>query len=146
MWKKEVLIVILSFGSMLHAGTNGPFLNASYYAMSLEVNKPINVLVLASGYNLLAAGCIGPFVAAFGRKFGKRPVFLVSALFDIVGTATGGPSTNISLRLGSYRVFQPLPSNLLSLRRSETSTLSTSEANAFLLSISSSMLRPVWLL
>ena len=39
----------------------GPLLNASYYEMSLEVNKPINTLVLASGYNLLAAGCIGPF-------------------------------------------------------------------------------------
>ena len=74
---------------MLHAGTNGPFLNASYFEMSLAINKPINVLVLASGYNLLAAGCIGPFVAAFGRKYGKRPVFLVSALFDIIGTAIG---------------------------------------------------------
>jgi len=74
---------------MLHAGTNGPFLNASYYEISLAVDKPINTLVLASGYNLLAAGCIGPFVAAFGRKYGKRPVFLVSALFDIVGTAIG---------------------------------------------------------
>ncbi len=74
---------------MLHAGTNGPFLNASYFEISLAVDKPINTLVLASGYNLLAAGCIGPFVAAFGRKYGKRPVFLVSALFGIVGTAIG---------------------------------------------------------
>lgn len=74
---------------MLHAGTNGPFLNASYFEISLAVNKPINTVVLASGYNLLAAGCIGPLVAAFGRKYGKRPVFLVSALFDIIGTAIG---------------------------------------------------------
>ena len=74
---------------MLHAGTNGPFLNASYFEISLAVDKPINTLVLASGYNLLAAGCIGPFVAAFGRKYGKRPVFLVSGLFDIIGTAIG---------------------------------------------------------
>ena len=46
-------------------------------------------VVLVSGYNLLAAGCIGPFVAAFSRKYGKRPVFLVSTLFDIIGTAIG---------------------------------------------------------
>lgn len=57
--------------------------------MSLQLNMPINKVVMVSGYNLLAAGCIGPFVAAFGRKYGKRPVFLVSALFDIIGTAIG---------------------------------------------------------
>ena len=81
LWKKEVIIAILCLGAMLNAGTNvsiyscsmhsgvvtlltipqGPFLNASYFEMSLQVNKPINTVVLVSGYNLLAAGCIGPF-------------------------------------------------------------------------------------
>lgn len=42
-----------------------------------------------SGYNLLAAGLIGPFVAAFATKFGKRPVFLFSTLICIIGTALG---------------------------------------------------------
>lgn len=45
--------------------------------------------MLVSGYNLLAAGCIGPIVCAFSRKYGKRPVFLVSTLLDIIGTAIG---------------------------------------------------------
>lgn len=57
--------------------------------MSLTLGMPINKVVLVSGYNLLAAGCIGPFVSAFSRKYGKRPVFIVSTLFDIVGTAIG---------------------------------------------------------
>ncbi|KEF61050.1 uncharacterized protein A1O9_02615 [Exophiala aquamarina CBS 119918] len=89
LWKKEVAIAILCFGAMLNAGTNGPFLNASYFSMSLQLNTSINTVVLASGYNLLAAGCIGPFVSAFSRKYGKRPVYLVSTLFDIIGTAVG---------------------------------------------------------
>ncbi|KAJ4549035.1 hypothetical protein HRR77_003914 [Exophiala dermatitidis] len=89
MWKKEVIIAILSFGAMLNAGTNGPLLNASYFSMSEQINKPLTTLVLVSGYNLLAAGCSGPFVCAFSRKYGKRPVFLVSTLFDIIGTAIG---------------------------------------------------------
>lgn len=46
-------------------------------------------MVLVSGYNLLAAGCIGPIVCAASRKYGKRPVFLVSTLLDIIGTAIG---------------------------------------------------------
>ena len=57
--------------------------------MSETLDVEITTVVLVSGYNLLAAGCIGPFVAAFSRKFGKRPVFLVSTLFDIIGTAVG---------------------------------------------------------
>lgn len=36
--------------------------------------------MLVSGYNLLAAGCIGPFVCAASRKYGKRPVFLASTV------------------------------------------------------------------
>lgn len=57
--------------------------------MSQEINTALTTVVLVSGYNLLAAGCIGPFVSAFSRKYGKRPVFLVSTLFDIIGTAVG---------------------------------------------------------
>jgi MFS family permease len=73
--------------------------------MSQRLGMPINKVVLVSGYNLLAAGCIGPFVAAFSRKYGKSemvskhtyansdlipgPVYLVSTLFDIIGTAIG---------------------------------------------------------
>ena len=57
--------------------------------MAQQLDMPLTQVVLVSGYNLLAAGCIGPFVAAFSRKYGKRPVFLVSALLDIVGTAIG---------------------------------------------------------
>lgn len=49
----------------------------------------LTTVVMVSGYNLLAAGCIGPFVSAFSRKYGKRPVFLVSTLLDIIGTAVG---------------------------------------------------------
>jgi MFS family permease len=88
-WKKEVIIAILCLGSMLNAGTNGPFLNASYFSMSQRIHTSLTTVVLVSGYNLLAAGCIGPFVSGFSRKFGKRPVFLVSTLFDIIGTAVG---------------------------------------------------------
>ncbi|KAK5039358.1 hypothetical protein LTR13_003615 [Exophiala sideris] len=89
LWKKEVITAILCLGAMLNAGTNGPLLNASYFEIAEQINTPLTKTVLVSGYNLLAAGCSGPFVCAFSRKFGKRPVFLVSTLFAIVGTAIG---------------------------------------------------------
>ncbi|KAK0327352.1 hypothetical protein LTR82_002115 [Friedmanniomyces endolithicus] len=88
-WKKESIIWILCLGAMLHAGVNGPFLNASYFEISALLGRPLPTVVLASGYNLLAAGCSGPFVCVFSRKYGKRHVFLISSLFDIIGTAIG---------------------------------------------------------
>ncbi|TKA69878.1 hypothetical protein B0A55_08828 [Friedmanniomyces simplex] len=104
-WKKEVIIWILCLGAMLHAGVNGPFLNASYFEISALLGRPLPVVVLASGYNLLAAGCSGPFVCAFSRKYGKRHVFLISSLFDIVGTAIG--EANVSYKyLLAARVVQ----------------------------------------
>ncbi|KAK0845849.1 hypothetical protein LTS16_012508 [Friedmanniomyces endolithicus] len=95
-WKKESIIWILCLGAMLHAGVNGPFLNASYFEISALLGRPLPTVVLASGYNLLAAGCSGPFVCAFSRKYGKRHVFLISSLFDIIGTAIG--ESNVSFK------------------------------------------------
>ena len=80
-------------------------LNASYFAISEQLETTITRVVLASGYNLLAAGCIGPFVAAFSRKYGKRPVFLVSTLFAIIGTAVGEAKVSYTYLLAA-RIIQ----------------------------------------
>jgi len=89
LFKKEVIIAILTLGGMLNAATNGPLLNASFFPISQQLGMPISQVVLVSGYNLLAAGCIGPFACALSRKYGKRPVYLASTLFGIIGTAIG---------------------------------------------------------
>jgi len=88
-FKKEYVTWILLFGSILNAATNGPFLNASYVVIANDVNYPLNQIVLVSGYNLLAAGASGPIWCALSRRYGKRPCFLLSTLFDIIGTAVG---------------------------------------------------------
>lgn len=83
----------------------GPFLNASYFVIAQTVNRPLTTVVLVSGYNLLAAGCIGPFVCAFSRKYGKRPVFIVSTLLDIIGTAVGEANISYNYLLAA-RIIQ----------------------------------------
>jgi len=83
----------------------GPLLNASYAQIAEQVNLPITTVVLASGYNLLAAGCIGPFVCALSRKYGKRPVYLLSALLDIIGTAVGEAKVSYEYLLAA-RIIQ----------------------------------------
>jgi MFS family permease len=74
-------------------------LNASYFSIAQLIQKDLTTTVLVSGYNILSAGCAGPFVCAFSRRYGKRPVFIVSTLFCIVGTAIGEakPSYNYLL-------------------------------------------------
>jgi MFS family permease len=66
---------------------------------------PLTKVVLVSGYNLLAAGCSGPLISACATKYGKRPVFLVSALFGIVGTAIGGSRISYNYLLAA-RIIQ----------------------------------------
>ena len=103
--KKEIIIAILCFGAMLFVSTNGPLINASFFEMSLEINTSITTVVMATGYCLLAAGCIGPFICAFGRKYGKRPVFLCSGLLCIIGTAVGEAKVNYKYLLAA-RIIQ----------------------------------------
>lgn len=73
--------------------------------MAEEIDVTLTKVVLVSGYNLLAAGCSGPFVCAFSRKYGKRPVFLVSTLFDIIGTAIGQSKISYNYLLAA-RIIQ----------------------------------------
>ena len=88
-WRKEMNALILLLGAMLNAATNGPLLNSSIVAIATELNVSITDVAVLGGYNLLAAGCIGPFVCGFSRKYGKRPVFLFSTMMMIIGTAVG---------------------------------------------------------
>lgn len=38
-----------------------------------------------SGWLLIATGCAGPFASAFGRKYGKRPVYIFSSIVGTIG-------------------------------------------------------------
>lgn len=80
-------------------------MNASYEQISEILGLPLTTIVLVSGYNLLAAGLIGPWVAAFASKYGKRPVFLASTLICIVGTAVGQAKIDYNYLLAA-RIIQ----------------------------------------
>ena len=103
--KKEYVTYILLFGSILNAATNGPFLNSVYVVISEDIDYSLNDIVLVSGYNLLAAGASGPIWCALSRKFGKRPCFLASTLFDIIGTAVGEAGSSYNYLLAA-RIIQ----------------------------------------
>jgi MFS family permease len=110
--KKEICMVILVLGSMLNAATIGPLLNSSLVVIAIDLHpdptlgQSITTIVVSSGYNLLAVGCSGPIYCAFSRKYGKRPVFLVSTIFGIIGTAVGEASGSSFPALLAARIIQ----------------------------------------
>jgi MFS family permease len=83
----------------------GPFLNASYFAIAERLQTPITSVVVISGYNLLAAGASGPLYCAASRRWGKRPCFILSTLFNIVGTAVGESKASFNCLLAA-RIIQ----------------------------------------
>jgi MFS family permease len=84
-----MILGIIAVGALLNAGVNAPLLNASFFQISLDSNTPISKVARTSSWQFLATACIGPFLAAMAVKYGKRPVFLLSGLFNIIGTAVG---------------------------------------------------------
>lgn len=87
--KKLTIILIVGLGTILNAATIGPLLNAGLYTISLDFGVEIGDITLISGYQLLVAGSSGPIVSACSRKWGKRPCFIFSSLFALVGTIVG---------------------------------------------------------
>ncbi|TVY92827.1 putative MFS-type transporter [Lachnellula willkommii] len=105
--KKLACIIILGLGTCLNAATIAPLLNAGLSTISKDFGVPIGQITLISGYQLLVAGGSGPFVSAFSRKFGKRPCFLFSSLFGLIGTIVGSATINYQGLLAA-RIIQGL--------------------------------------
>jgi MFS family permease len=64
-------------------------------------------IALLTGYLLLAAGSAGLFVSALARKYGKRPLYLLSSLVAVVGCIIGEVAKDYSTLVGA-RVVQGL--------------------------------------
>ncbi|KAH7347957.1 major facilitator superfamily domain-containing protein [Pyrenochaeta sp. MPI-SDFR-AT-0127] len=104
-YQKLMIVVIIVLGGCGCAAVNGPLLNPSVFVMSLEFKRPIADITVASGYQLLLAGAMGPFVSATARKYGKRPLFIFSSLACLIGTIVGSFSTNYDTLLAA-RIVQ----------------------------------------
>ncbi|OBT46493.1 hypothetical protein VE00_03319 [Pseudogymnoascus sp. WSF 3629] len=103
--RKFIIVLIVGLGTILNAATIGPLLNAGLYTISLDFHTSIGNITLISGYQLLVAGASGPIVCACSRKWGKRPCFLFSTLFALIGTIIGS-ATNSYNGLLAARIIQ----------------------------------------
>lgn len=79
----------------------GPLLAAALVELSIELNKTLTEIAQISGYYLLVVGATGPFVSALATKWGKRPVFVFSSIFGVIGTIIGMAATDYNSLLAA---------------------------------------------
>lgn len=104
--KKNVILSICCFGAILFAATTGPLLNAALGLLVIEFGISFTqVTQYVTGYHLLVVGVTGPIISACSRKWGRRPVFLFSTLFGLIGAIVGSVTTSINGLLAA-RVVQ----------------------------------------
>ncbi|PSN67779.1 MFS general substrate transporter [Corynespora cassiicola Philippines] len=85
-WKRESTFAFLFFNCIIFAACPGPMIAPATLALSLTLRVPIKEISQLSGYQLLVVGALGPLISVLAQKFGKRPQFLLAAVFGVVGT------------------------------------------------------------
>ncbi|PVI06718.1 MFS general substrate transporter [Periconia macrospinosa] len=103
--KKVVVISIIAFGSVLYAAVLAPLLSPALVVIAKEFDKPVGEITVISGYMLLVTAASGPIASAVSRKWGKRPVLIVSSLFGLLGTIIGSATRSYE-GLTAGRVIQ----------------------------------------
>ncbi|CZR56108.1 related to MFS transporter [Phialocephala subalpina] len=105
--RKLTIMLITGMGTILYGAVFGPLLNASLVVIALDLGVTITDITLLSGYQVLVVGCTAPFVSAFSRKYGKRSLFVLSAISAVIGNIIGSTSKNYGQLLAA-RIIQGL--------------------------------------
>jgi MFS family permease len=80
-------------------------LNAGVVNVALDLHRTPTAIAQLSGYMLLCTGAVGPFVSAIGRKYGKRPVYVASSIFGMIGILISESASGYSTLLAG-RILQ----------------------------------------
>ncbi|KAF2462963.1 MFS general substrate transporter [Lindgomyces ingoldianus] len=103
--RKWTIITIIGFGSTLYASVLAPLLSPALVVIAMAFHKEVGDITQISGYMLLVTACSGPIVCALSRKYGKRPLLVISSLFGLLGTIIGS-ATNSYEGLLAGRIIQ----------------------------------------
>ncbi|KAK9447333.1 major facilitator superfamily domain-containing protein [Limtongia smithiae] len=98
-WKlrhRDLLLLVHTFGYVMCSAVPGPLLAAATSDMATALNVTVTDIALLTGYQLLVAGLLGPFVSALSRKYGKRPQFVGASFACLIGTIICACSDNYS--------------------------------------------------
>ncbi|CAK7236642.1 hypothetical protein SBRCBS47491_009707 [Sporothrix bragantina] len=103
--KKFSVFFIILLGTAFITVVPAPMLNAGIAQVSIDLDRSFSDITKQSGYMLLSLGAVSPFASALARKYGKRPVFVVSSIFGLAGCLVA-ESANTYSTLVAGRVLQ----------------------------------------
>ncbi|KAL1792815.1 hypothetical protein ACET3X_009322 [Alternaria dauci] len=113
--KKLVIMIIVSYGSVLYAAVLSPLLSPALVLIAADYGKSVGDITVISGYMLLVTGGVGPIVSALSRKYGKRPQLLIASVFGLLGTVIGSAADSYEgllagriIQGGSVSAFESL--------------------------------------
>ncbi|BGP21868.1 hypothetical protein JCM10295v2_000743 [Rhodotorula toruloides] len=104
-WKKHLTYGVLMYGTVL-CGALGPLVAGAQVEMAQIFGVSLQAMSRALGTALVATLGIATLVwAPIGTKYGKRPVYLLSTIFMLVGTIVASEAKTYNVLLGS-RILQ----------------------------------------
>ncbi|KAJ4211750.1 hypothetical protein FSOLCH5_006495 [Fusarium solani] len=103
--KKSIVMTIILMGTTFVCIVPTPMLNAGIVPISADLGRSFTDIAKLSGYMALVLGGVSPIASAFSRKYGKRPVFVVSSVVGLVGCLVAEFSPNYGA-LTAGRVLQ----------------------------------------
>lgn len=100
LWQKDLILLITGLAAAV-VGAYGPMLSPGFVQISQEMGISVNTLAQSTSWLILAiAGSL--FLAnPVAKKFGKRPVYVVSIIIMFVSSVWGAESKNYRSFLGS---------------------------------------------
>ncbi|BGO93095.1 hypothetical protein NBRC10512_003280 [Rhodotorula toruloides] len=104
-WKKHLTYGVLMYGTVL-CGALGPLVAGAQVEMAQIFGVSLQAMSRALGTALVATLGIATLVwAPLATKYGKRPVYLLSTVFMLVGTIVASEAKTYGVLLGS-RILQ----------------------------------------
>ncbi|KIY03790.1 uncharacterized protein Z520_00481 [Fonsecaea multimorphosa CBS 102226] len=107
--KKYAVFAIIAFGTLFIVSVAGGMLSPGLIRISMDLKQSPTAISKLSGYMQLASGATGPFISAWARKCGKRPVYLLSSVLGLIGCIIGECATGYN-QLVAARVIQGIAS------------------------------------
>lgn len=103
-WRRDAALLSLGFYCMLGGGVT-PILAAGFTDVAREYNVEVETVALTTGLYMMGLGVGSVFASPTAILYGKRPVYLVSAILFISTSLWAGWSPSFA-SLSAARVFQ----------------------------------------
>lgn len=100
LWRKDMILFILSFNAAV-VGAYGPMLGPGFVPVSKELGISINTLSQSTAWLILTIGLSVFLLNPVAKKYGRRPVFVVTACLMFAVSVWAAATTNYPSFLAS---------------------------------------------